>query len=263
MASTSSSGGHPPIWMPHGVVFRPGLNEELAATAVAGTQLLDEVPGHRHQGVTGWWYGKNPGLDRAADAIRHGNYAGTAPLGGVVALIGDDPACKSSTLPSSSWAMAKSLSLPLLAPGTVADVVRLGLHAVALSRATGVWAGLQIVTDVADGSAVVDLSLAGPCAGVVDGATCRKPGCWSGPTALEAETDLFSVRLPAVLDYARAAGLTTVVADAADPRLAVVASGTAFAAVRRAVEDLGIDGRGRGRPRAAPHPRRPSVAARR
>ncbi len=223
-----------------GVVFRPGLNEELAATAVAGTQLLDEVPGHRHQGVTGWWYGKNPGLDRAADAIRHGNYAGTAPLGGVVALIGDDPACKSSTLPSSSWAMAKSLSLPLLAPGTVADVVRLGLHAVALSRATGVWAGLQIVTDVADGSAVVDLSMAEPVASVV---TARPPKArlLVGPTALEAETDLFSVRLPAVLDYARAAGLTTVVADAPNPRLAVVASGTAFAAVRRAVEDLGID----------------------
>ena len=199
-----------------GVVFRPGLNEELAATAVAGTQLLDEVPGHRHQGVTGWWYGKNPGLDRAADAIRHGNYAGTAPLGGVVALIGDDPACKSSTLPSSSWAMAKSLSLPLLAPGTVADVVRLGLHAVALSRATGVWAGLQIVTDVADGSAVVDLSMAEPVASVV---TARPPKArlLVGPTALEAETDLFSVRLPAVLDYARAAGLTTVVADAPNP----------------------------------------------
>jgi indolepyruvate ferredoxin oxidoreductase len=224
-----------------GVVFRPGLNEELAATAVAGTQLLAEIPGHRHEGVTGWWYGKNPGLDRAADAIRHGNYAGTAPLGGAVALIGDDPACKSSTMPSSSWAMAKSLSVPLFAPGTVGDVVRLGLHAVALSRATGLWSGLQIVTEVADGSAVVDLTPFEPVAGQV---TARPPKArlLLGASGLEAEADLFSVRLPAVLEYARAAGLMTVVADSPDPCLAVVASGTAFAAVRRALADLGLLG---------------------
>ena len=145
-----------------GVVFAPALNEELAATAVAGTQLLADVPGHDHDGVVGFWYGKNPGLDRAADAIRHGNYSGTAPLGGAVALIGDDPTCKSSTLPSSSLSMARSLSLPLLSPGSVAEVVRLGLHAVALSRYSGLWAGLQIVADVADGSAVIDLDSAWP-----------------------------------------------------------------------------------------------------
>ena len=145
-----------------GVVFAPGLNEELAATAVAGTQLLAELPGHHHDGVVGFWYGKNPGLDRAADAIRHGSYAGTAPLGGAVALIGDDPTAKSSTLPSSSGSMARSLRLPLLSPGSVADVVRLGLHAVALSRYAGLWAGLQIVADVADAAAVVDLGAAWP-----------------------------------------------------------------------------------------------------
>ncbi len=227
-----------------GVVFRPGLNEELAATAVAGTQLLADVPGHHHEGVTGWWYGKNPGLDRAADAIRHGNYAGTAPLGGAVALIGDDPACKSSTMPSSSWAMARSLNVPLFAPGTVGDLVRLGLHAVALSRATGLWSGMQIVTEVADGSAVVDLTPFEPVAGQV----VARPSAARlllGASGLEAEADLFSVRLPAVLEYARAAGLTTLIADSPDPSLAVVASGTAFAAVRRAVVDLGLwDGSG-------------------
>ncbi|HXW38665.1 MAG TPA: hypothetical protein VEJ44_03140, partial [Acidimicrobiales bacterium] len=225
------------------VVFRPGLNEELAATAVAGTQLVPEVPGHRHDGVTGWWYGKNPGLDRAADAIRHGNYAGTTPLGGAVALVGDDPACKSSTLPSSSWAMAKSLCVPILSPGTVADVLRLGLHAVALSRASGLWAALQIVADVADASAVVDLVAAD---GVPVELSPRRPSrarLLLGPTALESESDLFEARLPAVLAYARAASLTTVVADSRRPRMAVVASGTAFAAVGRALSDLGLDGR--------------------
>ncbi len=108
-----------------GVVFRPGLNEELAATAVAGTQLLRHAPGRRHDGVTGFWYGKNPGLDRAADAIRHGTLAGTTALGGAVALIGDDPASKSSTVPSSCEPMAQSLLLPLLAPGSVAEIVEL------------------------------------------------------------------------------------------------------------------------------------------
>ena len=122
---------------PHGVVFEPGVNEELAATAVNGTQLVEQLPGRTRDGVTGFWYGKAPGLDRAADAIRHGNVSGTAHLGGAVALIGDDPICKSSTLPSSCELMAESLMLPLLSPGGVSDIVRLGLHAVALSRAAG------------------------------------------------------------------------------------------------------------------------------
>ncbi|GAA2828585.1 hypothetical protein GCM10020220_016820 [Nonomuraea rubra] len=140
-----------------GVVFQAGLNEELAATAVAGTQLLEQVPGRRHDGVIGFWYGKNPGLDRAADAIRHANTAGTAPLGGAVAWIGDDPGCKSSTLPSSSEPMCQSLSMPLLAPGSVAEIIEFGLHAVAMSRASGLWVGLKIVADIADASATVDL----------------------------------------------------------------------------------------------------------
>jgi indolepyruvate ferredoxin oxidoreductase len=106
-----------------GCRVQPGLNEELAATAVAGTQLLGQVPGARHDGVVGFWYGENPGLDRAADAIRHSNVAGTAAMGGAVALIGDDPGSKSSTVPSSCEPMCQSMSVPLLAPGTVAEVI--------------------------------------------------------------------------------------------------------------------------------------------
>src|SRR3984885_21854 len=170
-----------------GVVFAPALNEELAATAVAGTQLLADVPGHDHEGVVGFWYGKNPGLDRAADAIRHGNYSGTAPLGGAVALIGDDPTAKSSTLPSSSVSMARGLHLPLLSPGSVADVVRLGLHAVALSRYSGLWAGLQIEADVADAAAGVGIGAAWPEIPLPDTTRVAPPPLLVGPSPLGAE----------------------------------------------------------------------------
>ena len=224
-----------------GVVFAPGLNEELAATAVAGTQLLADVPDHDHDGVVGFWYGKNPGLDRAADAIRHGNYSGTSPLGGAVALIGDDPSSKSSTLPSSSWSMARSLSLPLLAPGSVAEVVRLGLHAVALSRYSGLWTALQIITDVADGAAVVDLGgefLEIPAPDVTR--VVHTP-LLVGAHALDTEEELFTVRLPRALEYARLASLNAVTFDSPRARVGIVAAGHTYSTTLRALEDMGLD----------------------
>ncbi|ANY08504.1 indolepyruvate ferredoxin oxidoreductase family protein [Pseudonocardia sp. HH130630-07] len=226
-----------------GIVFRPGLNEELAATAVAGTQMLDAVPGRRHDGVVGWWYGKNPGLDRAADAIRHGNLAGTARLGGAVAIIGDDPSCKSSTVPSSCEPIAQSLCLPLLAPGSVAEVVEFGLHAVALSRATGLWTGLKIIADVADASATVDLGALDPeLLGIPrPPATDRAPaGALVGPAAVEAEHDQLTRRLDLARQYARETGLNRVTFDARHARIAVLASGTGYATVLRALDDLGL-----------------------
>jgi len=226
-----------------GVVFKPGLNEELAATAVAGTQLLARVPGHDHDGVVGFWYGKNPGLDRAADAIRHGNYSGTAVLGGAVALIGDDPTCKSSTLPSSSVSMARSLSIPLLSPGSVADVVRLGLHAVSLSRYSGLWTGMQIVADVADGSAVIDLGAAPSEIPDPDTRRVAHIPTLLGPAALEAERDLMERRLPRALEYARLASLNSITLDSPRARIGIVAGGYTYSTVLRALEDMGLDTR--------------------
>ncbi|MEV5573556.1 indolepyruvate ferredoxin oxidoreductase family protein [Spirillospora sp. NPDC052269] len=223
-----------------GVVFQAGLNEELAATAVAGTQLLGQVPGRRHEGVTGYWYGKNPGLDRAADAIRHAQLAGTAALGGAVAWIGDDPASKSSTVPSSCEPMAQSLSLPLLAPGTVAEIIEFGLHAVALSRASGLWAGLKIVADIADASAVVDLeeirrNIPMPVHEE------RKAPTLVGPASLDAEHDMLTRRLDIARAYAREAGLNRIAFGADNTALGIVASGTQYAVVQRALTDLGLD----------------------
>ncbi len=223
------------------VVFRPGLNEELAATAVSGTQLLGELERRRVDGVTGFWFGKSPGLDRAADAIRHGNVAGTAPLGGAVAWIGDDPASKSSTVPSSSEPLCRSLFVPLLAPGTVREQLELGLHAVALSRHAGLWSGLKVVADVADASAVVELD------GLLDAIpqlpprTAGRPPVLLPPANLDAEHDLMVARLARASEYARAASLNRIAFEPRRPRIALVAAGMGFQAILRAVADLGLD----------------------
>ncbi|HEX4107716.1 MAG TPA: indolepyruvate ferredoxin oxidoreductase family protein [Solirubrobacteraceae bacterium] len=223
-----------------GVRFQPGLNEELAATAVAGTQLLGELAGRRHDGVTGIWFGKSPGLDRAADAIRHGNVSGTAPLGGAVAWIGDDPMSKSSTIASSCEPMCRSLLLPLLAPGTVPEVLALGLHAVAMSRHAGLWAGLKLTPEVADASASVDLGAPRRAIPVLDPRERFKPPMMLAPANLDAEEDLLTGRLARALDYVRAAGLNRIVRDAPRPRLAIVAAGVAHEAVLRALDELGL-----------------------
>src|SRR5450755_651054 len=225
---------------PAGIVFVPGVNEELAATAVNGTQLVAELPQHTRDGVVGFWYGKAPGLDRAADAIRHGNVSGTAHLGGAVALIGDDPLCKSSTLPSSCELMAESLMLPLFSPASVGDIVRLGLHAVALSRAAGLWTAMKIVSDVADASATIDLRDLG--AGIPEppGVSRGAPPMLLGASSVAAEHDLMGARLEAAREYGRAHRLNRIVFEPREPRRALVAPGPAFAALRRALSQLGI-----------------------
>jgi indolepyruvate ferredoxin oxidoreductase len=225
---------------PAGIVFRPGLNEELAATAVSGTQLLGELPGATKQGVTGFWYGKAPGLDRASDAIRHGNLSGTAPLGGVVAFVGDDPMAKSSTVPGSSEQTCRALWMPILAPSTISELLDFGLHAVEISRQAGVWTALKIVTDLADSSGIAE---AGAALDVVPALTPREPHSppvLLSPTNLEAERDLFTDRLERVREYALAVGLNRVWFEPRQPRVGVLAAGMSHQSVRRALSDLGL-----------------------
>ncbi|WP_214324334.1 indolepyruvate ferredoxin oxidoreductase family protein [Nonomuraea sediminis] len=224
-----------------GVVLKPGLNEELAATAVAGTQLLGRLPGHRHDGVTGFWYGKAPGLDRAADAIRHGNMAGTAALGGAVAWIGDDPGSKSSTVPSASEQMCQSMYMPLLAPSSVAEIIEYGLHAVALSRRSGLWVGLKIVADIADASATVDLAALRESIPAPDHAERELSPALVGPASLDAEHDVLTRRLELARAYAHEHGLNRVTFEPRHPTLGIVASGMSYAVLRRALSDLGLD----------------------
>jgi indolepyruvate ferredoxin oxidoreductase len=224
-----------------GAVFTPGLNEELAATAVAGTQLVPELGGRRHDGVVGFWYGKNPGLDRAADAIRHGNYSGTTPLGGAVAWIGDDPNAKSSTIPSACEALCRSLAVPIFAPSSIAEVVELGLHAVALSRYAGVWTGLKMVSDIADGGATVSVSNPEGRIPLPDLSREAHPPLLVGARAVRAEEQLFEVRLPRVSRYAHEAELNRVTFEPHRPRVGIIASGLAYAGVQRALADLGLE----------------------
>jgi indolepyruvate ferredoxin oxidoreductase len=225
---------------PSGIVFEAGVNEELAATAVNGTQLVGELPQRRRDGVVGFWYGKAPGLDRAADAIRHGNVSGTAHLGGAVALIGDDPMCKSSTLPSSCELMAESLVLPLFSPAGVGDVVRLGLHAVALSRAAGLWTAIKIVSDVADASASVELEDLATVIPEPPSESRGGPPILIGASSIAAEHDLIGRRLDAAREYGRDHRLNRVVFEPSAPRSAIVAPGPAFATLTRALSQLGL-----------------------
>ncbi|MGI8712975.1 MAG: indolepyruvate ferredoxin oxidoreductase family protein [Solirubrobacteraceae bacterium] len=225
---------------PQGIVFEPAVNEELAATAIGGTQLVAELPGRTHDGVVGFWYGKAPGLDRAADAIRHANVSGTAHLGGAVALIGDDPVCKSSTLPSSCELMAESLMLPLFSPAGVEDIVRLGLHAVALSRAAGLWTAMKIVSDVADASAAVDLNEPTSAIPAPPVQSRGAPPMLLGLSSVAAEHDLMGARLDAAREYGRAQRLNRIEFEPSMPRCALVAPGPAFATLRRALSQLGI-----------------------
>ena len=228
------------------VVFQPGVNEELAATAVMGSQLAATLPDHRYDGVMGMWFGKAPGLDRACDAIRHAVFAGTSPLGGVVAVVGDDPVAKSSTLPSSSDATFVDLHMPVLFPGDVQEALDLARHAIALSRASGLWAGLKIVTPVADGTGTIDVhpDRIRPEMPVmhVDGVPFRPhpSGRLIAPYTLDMEREFVEVRSELVRRYGVINGLNRVTVRSGDDWIGIAASGHTFHEVREALELLGF-----------------------
>ena len=138
--------------------FVNGVNEELAATAVFGSQLASVFPSPRYDGVLGMWYGKGPGVDRSGDIFKHANFAGIGKNGGVLALAGDDPSCKSSTIPSQSEQAFWAAGFPVLYPGSVQEVLDLGLHGYALSRSSGLWVGVKCTSDVCDEAGTAEVS---------------------------------------------------------------------------------------------------------
>ena len=237
---------HKNVLDPWNLVHVPGLNEELGATAVVGSQVSSTFPGQRYDGVLGIWYGKAPGLDRSGDAIRHAQYGGTSRHGGVLTLVGDDPACKSSTLPSSSeWSMA-DLHIPTLQPGNVQECLDLGLHGIALSRLAGLWTGLKIVSAVADGTATIEV---GPNrftpvlpeflwnGKLYEPTLTANVGPWtSGPV----EKEIFEARLPLAEMYASANNLNRITVDTPQAWIGIVASGRCYYEVLEALHLLGL-----------------------
>jgi indolepyruvate ferredoxin oxidoreductase len=228
------------------IVVRPGVNEELAATAVMGSQLADERPERKYDGVLGVWYGKAPGLDRACDAIRHAVFAGTSPRGGVVAIVGDDPAAKSSTLPSSSDATLVDLHMPIVFPGDVQEALDLARHSVALSRASGVWVGYKLVTAVADGTGTVDVHPDRVVPAIptieVDGVPFvpRPSGRLLTPYSLEMEREFQEVRSVLARQYGVLNRLNQVTVGTEDDWLGIAASGHTYHELREALRLLGF-----------------------
>ncbi len=224
---------------------RPAVNEELAASMVMGSQLAASQPDSIYDGTIGVWYGKAPGVDRAVDALRHAVYAGTSRWGGAIALIGDDPNAKSSTLPSSSAGIVADLHMPLLYPGDPGDVLDLGRHAIALSRFTGLWSAMKIVADVADGLTTVSLDphrITPVTPALFDEATRRLPdGRLLTPHTIDLEQEIYEVRYPLAVNYASANGLNTATVNPSDAWLGIVASGITYREVREALERLGLD----------------------
>jgi indolepyruvate ferredoxin oxidoreductase len=226
------------------IVFQPGVNEELAATALWGTQQLGFAPpgSNKFDGVFGIWYGKGPGVDRCSDVFKHANMAGTTPWGGVLAIAGDDHVAKSSTAVHQSDHIFKACGTPVFFPSNVQEILDLGLHAIAMSRFSGVWSGMKTIQEIVESSstAVIDpqrVNIVIPEFEMpAGGLHIRWPD-----TALEQEARLFDYKWYAALAYVRANRLNHNVIEGPNDRLGLIASGKAFNDTRQALLDLGLD----------------------
>ena len=228
----------------HRIVFQPGVNEELAATAVWGTQQLDLFPQtKKHDGVFGIWYGKGPGVDRCIDVFKHANMAGTARHGGVLAIAGDDHIAKSSTAAHQSDHVFKACGMPVFFPSTVQEILDHGLHAIALSRYAGVWSGMKTIQEVVESSSSVsvdpdrvDILLPEDFQMPPGGLHIRWPDA-----PLEQEARLMDHKWYAALAYIRANRLNHNVVEGPNDRFGLIASGKAYNDLRQALHDLGLD----------------------
>ena len=232
-----------PLLDEHHVRFHPGLNEDLAATAVWGSQHTEIFPGAKYDGVFAIWYGKGPGVDRSGDVLKHGNFAGAGRKGGVLCIAGDDHGAKSSSMPHQSEQAFVAALMPVLNPSSVQEYLDLGLFGFAASRFSGCWMGFKAVSDTVESSASV----------LVDPHRLRftEPADFELPEGglnidveyqpIPYEQRLLEQKLPALLAFARANPVDRVVIAAPRPRIGIVTAGKAYLDLRQALDDLGID----------------------
>jgi indolepyruvate ferredoxin oxidoreductase len=229
------------------IVFRAGLNEDLAATAIWGSQYVGTFPGAKVEGVFGIWYGKGPGVDRSGDALRHANLSGTSPKGGVICLAGDDHGAKSSTVANFSDPVFIAVGIPVLYPSNTQELLDYGLHGIAMSRFSGCWVAMKVVTDVVEGGGSVYV---GPDAPVIK--VPEPPSTPGGPFGagyhirgfdmpLPQEDRLYQHKHAAVLAYARANGLNRIVASPVGAKVGVIAAGKAWQDVLQALGKTELD----------------------
>ena len=225
------------------IEFQPGVNEDLAATALWGTQQIHLYPGARYDGVFGMWYGKGPGVDRSGDVLKHANYAGTARHGGIVALAGDDHMAKSSTTAHQSEPALIAAAIPIIHAASVQEYLDLGLHAFALSRYSGLWVAFKVLSETVDSSASVhvdphriDIQIPTDFVLPPDGVHIRWPDDWLGQ-----ERRTLTIKHPAALAYWRANKLDRLMMGRPDARFGIVTVGKSYLDVRQALDELGID----------------------
>jgi indolepyruvate ferredoxin oxidoreductase len=237
----------PKLLAEHNVVFISGVNEDLGATAIYGAQLASMFPRPKYDGVLGMWYGKGPGVDRTGDIFKHANYAGLGRYGGVLALGGDDPLSKSSTLPTHSEVAFYDAFFPTLFPGSVQEILDLGRYGFELSRYSGLWVGFKIVTNVADEIGTAEVH--------PERVVIRDPGfTWEGkpwrptqnpmllpPFGLELEREIHYGRLEAARAFAAAHPLNRITIPSPGAWLGIAAPGKTYYDLREARHELGLD----------------------
>ena len=226
------------------IVFQPGVNEELAATAIWGTQQLGFAPKdiQNYDGVFGIWYGKGPGVDRCSDVFKHANMAGTTPWGGVLAVAGDDHIAKSSTAAHQSDHIFIACATPIFFPSSVQDILDLGIHAFAMSRFSGLWSGMKTIQEIVESSATVSIDpfrvqIVNPDFEMPSGGLHIR---WPDD-ALSQEARLFNFKWAAALAYMRANKLNFNVIEGPQDKFGIVASGKAYNDTRAALLNLGLD----------------------
>jgi len=224
--------------------FQPGVNEDLAATAVTGTQQLDLVPDPQVDGVFSIWYGKGPGVDRSVDALKHGNYSGAHRNGGVLVVYGDDHPGKSSTVGNQSDPVLASIAVPSLYPASVTEFIEFGLKGWALSRYSGLWVGFKCVNETIEQTATCDVHIDGVDIVFPDGGDLPEGGVNHRPIAYDREADerlVHTVRLPLVHEFVRTNDLNRLTHGPGKGRIGIVTAGKAWQDTIAALRLLGID----------------------